>query len=186
MILRCDTVNDILLENGFKGILWMAFVREFESQIWKKKVIENRQDFVSHQAGGCLRRSKAGSGCGSLPMLARRTWTNILENINKYCPIIWTNTSWIWLCFQIDWELGPVWNWFGRDNPTGISHGWQSISNNLSFSYNLVSFWAFTSYSFFFILQKTAFKLVKSRLALWQITRKERGIIGPASLLHSW
>ena len=144
----------------------MAIVHEFGSQIWKKKMIQNRHDFVSHQAGGCLRRSKAGSGCGSLSMLARRTWANILENINKYCPVIWTNTSWIWLCFQIKWELGPVWNWFGRDNPTGISHGWQSISNNLSFSYNLAWFWVFTSYSFFFILQKTAFSLVKSRLAL--------------------
>lgn len=86
---------------------------------WKKKMIKNRQDFVSHQAGGCLRRSKAGSGCGSLPMLAGRTWKNNLENINKYCPIIWRNTFWIWLCFQINWELGPVWNWFGRDNPAG-------------------------------------------------------------------
>ena len=129
----------------------MAFVHEFGSQIWKKKMIKNRHDFVSHQAGGCLRRSKAGSGCGSLSMLARRTWANILENSNKYCPIIWTNNSWIWLCFQIKWDLGPVWNWFGRDNPTGISHGWQSISNNLSFSYNLAWFWVFTSYSFFHI-----------------------------------
>ena len=70
----------------------MAFVHDFESQIWEKKMLNNRHMTVSHQAGGCLRRSKAGSGCGSLPMLARGTWTNILENINKICPIIWTNT----------------------------------------------------------------------------------------------
>jgi len=38
----------------------------------------------------------------------------------------------------------------------------------------------------FFILQKTAFWLFRSRLPLWQITKKERGIIGPASLLHGW
>ena len=104
-------------------------------------MIKNRHDFVSHQAGGCLRRSKAGSG--SLSMLARGTWTNILENINKYCPIIWTNTSWIWLCFQINWELGPVWNWFGRERQSGWDLSWltinlQQLSHTIWFDFGLL------------------------------------------------
>ena len=179
-VLRYDTVN-------YTDILWIAFVHEFVNQIERKKWLKIVKTLS-------LTRPEVVWG-GRRPVLAVGACPCWPDGPGKIILKTSTNTVRLFgeILFEYDCVSKSIGSWvqfeIGLAETIRLGLSWLTINlQQLVFliQFGLILGFYFTSYSFFFILQKTAFRLVRSRLALWQITSKERGIIGPASLLHGW